>query len=239
MDPDLLKSFNRQIWTQCEFAFIAYDDLALQIADAAVALEWARSRDSEIAGLPLDQMLVRAREIAMHWSVRTWQPIQAFMTSAANIAVALWGQNGKRSVERAPLRRALDVDDSSPLHPISSLNNFAHFDERLEHWWESSPTHDFVDLEFDDAGSVSHGRLEHEIFRSYDPASGELVFWGQWYNLRSIMTEIERIAPRELGSCLARASGLNRRPRRVGSWSQFQRPVNMRPHASAVAVIQM
>jgi len=195
LDADLLKSFHRQIWTQCEFALIAYDDLGLQIADASVALEWARGRDTELTGLAKDEMVVRAREIAMQWSVRTWQPIQAFMTSATNVARALWGQDSKRLNERQPLRRSLEVENSSPLRLMSMHNNFEAFDERLDGWWRSSSGHDFVDLSFDGAGGPSGGRLEQEIFRSYDPATGELVFWGQRYELPSIVAEIERITP--------------------------------------------
>jgi len=194
MDPDLLKVFHRQIWTQCEFALIAYDELGLQIADAEVAREWAQRRSAEFSGLPFDEAFVRAQEIALEWRVRTWQPVQALLTAVGNIAKALWGADGRRSVERAPLRLALHVTDSSPLLPVAMRNNFDRFDEVLDDWWRSSPSHRYDDLDIAAAHADVGGTAMEDTFRSYDPVTEVVVFWGQRYFLPPIIDEIERVA---------------------------------------------
>jgi hypothetical protein len=194
MDPDLLKVFHRQIWTQCEFALIAYDELGLQIADAEAASEWAQRRSDEFTGLPFDEAFVRAQEIALEWRVRTWQPVQGLLTAVGNIAKALWGADGRRSAEREPLRLALDVRDSSPLRPCAMRNNFELFDEVLDDWWRSSLSHRYVDLDIAAERADLGGAAMQDTFRSYDPATEVVVFWGQRYVLPPIIDEIEHVA---------------------------------------------
>ena len=61
-----------------------------------------------------------------------WASIQNCLTAVANISKAMWGQGGKYSKERKPLRDSLGVGNNSPLKRTSMRNNFEHFDERLE-----------------------------------------------------------------------------------------------------------
>ena len=79
-------------------------------------------------------------------------------------------------------------------------NNFDHFDDRLDQWWRSSTSHNSLDLSFGDMRSAVKGLRDDEMFRSYDPATGDLFFWGQQYNLPSIMAEIHRISPLAIGA---------------------------------------
>jgi hypothetical protein len=184
-----------QIWTQCRFALLAIDALAAAIADMARRRNQPDARYDELVNLPFEQANARAAEIALDDSVRAWHPIQSFLTAIANISKALWGQGGKLAAERRDLRDSLDVDDTSPLQPTSMRNHFDHFDERLDEWWKRSEDHNYVDLRFGDVGSQIHGIPEDEMFRSFDPASGDLVFWGQRYNLPAIIDEIRKIMP--------------------------------------------
>jgi hypothetical protein len=43
----------------------------------------------------------------------TFYSLQNLLTSAANLSKAFWGQGGALTDERAPLRKSLDVTDSS------------------------------------------------------------------------------------------------------------------------------
>jgi hypothetical protein len=74
-------------------------------------------------------------------------------------------------------------------------NNFDHFDDRLDSWWYASARHNYVDLSIGDVVSAISGVPEEEMFRSYDPATGDVVFWGKRYNLPGIVDELKRIAP--------------------------------------------
>ncbi len=74
-----------------------------------------------------------------------WVGVPILLTGAANAAKAMWGQKGRLSVQRAPLRQSLEVDDTSPLKDVDMRNNFEHYDERLDRWWSDSPRHNIAD----------------------------------------------------------------------------------------------
>ena len=40
------------------------------------------------------------------------------------------------------------------------------------------------------------GTDDIDIFRSFDPQTGELAFWGQYFNLQEIVNEVVRIRPK-------------------------------------------
>lgn len=199
MDRQLLKLFALQIWTQCRFALIALQDLQTQLADSDAAQERAQRLYAGLAVLPPEAARVQAMAIAMEWPSRAWYPIQAFLTAVANISKSLWGQGGMFATERQQLRLVLGVPDGSPIGPTGMRNNFDHFDERLTSWWKSSSTHNYVDLSFGDPGRAISGIPESEMFRSYDPGTGDVIFWGSRYNIPEIAGEIERLSELALG----------------------------------------
>ena len=199
MDLRLIKLFQMQIWIQCKFAALAYDELTAQLAERSSnpRAAWEKDRDRSAAlsklGLSHEELTARSIEVTMEPGARAWHPVQSLLTATANISKALWGQGGKLTTGREPLRRSLDVDEDSPLKPTSMRNNFDHFDERLDAWWDRSVNHNYVDLGF---GDVHIGGIpEDEMFRSLNPQTGDLVFWGERYNLPEIMAEIHRIMP--------------------------------------------
>jgi hypothetical protein len=102
------------------------------------------------------------------------------------------GQGGKFSAEREPLRASLRVPADSPLRKVTMRNNFEHFDERLDAWWEKSAQHNHVDM-IVGPGSLVSGFADVEMFRQLDTRSGDLTFWGQRFNLPDIIAEIDRV----------------------------------------------
>ena len=194
MDPFLQKIFQDQVWTQCKFATFAYDDLVERLPKLNV--EQSPSDEyRELVGLPRDQLIARSAEITSERALRIWFPIQSFLTAAANISKILWGNDPAVAPACAPLRNALKVSEASPLRSRRMRNNFDHFDARVDTWWGKSSTHDFVDMNFGDLATMIEGVAEYEIFRKMDLQTGDVVFWGQRYNLPSINTEIRRIMP--------------------------------------------
>ncbi|MCA1704717.1 MAG: hypothetical protein LC808_16215 [Actinobacteria bacterium] len=142
------------------------------------------------------ERLARSVGIALSEGTRTWFPIQALLTAAANISKTLWGQNEQLAAQREPLRTALNVTDTSPLRTRLVRNRFDHYDETVDEWWRSSQGHNHVDLSFGDWGSSSvQGIAPQEIFRTFDPSTGDVVFWGQRYNIPEVVAEVERIMP--------------------------------------------
>lgn len=203
MDDHLIKIFQMQIWTQCRFAAIALDDFKVQLADADAARERAQPRYAKLATLDRGELTAAAYGIAMEWPVRTWAPIQAFLTAVANISKACWGQKGEFADVRAELRASLEVKDDSPIRPTTMRNHFDHFDEKLDQWWAKSTNHNYLDLSFGDMAVAVGGEGISQInkFRSFDPATGNLVFWGLSYHLPTVEKELARIERLALIAC--------------------------------------
>lgn len=120
-----------------------------------------------------------------------WIGIQNLLNAAANESKACWGQGGKLSKERKPLRDSLGVKASSPIRKTGLRNNFEHFDERLDDWWMKSKHHNFADMNVGTIGGLD----PIDSFRELDPRTMEVIFWGKRYNLRAIVAEAERILP--------------------------------------------
>ena len=128
-------------------------------------------------------------------TTRAWYALQNLLTATANISKVLWGSGGCKADERAALRASLELSDSSPLRDVSLRNHFEHFDERLMAWWLESERHNFVDVGIGTASGIS-GIDDRDMFRNYEPTTGEIVFWGQRYNVRVIVEEVHALLPR-------------------------------------------
>lgn len=127
-----------------------------------------------------------------------WIGAQVLLTGAANTSKALWGGGRERhkiSAEREPLRRSLQVEDSSPLSDVRMRNNFEHYDERLDKWWQESPQHNHLDRLLGPPESVS-GLNDIDRFRVYDPTTHDIVFWGERFNVQAIATAVSELLPR-------------------------------------------
>jgi len=194
VDPFLQKLFQDQVWTQCKFAALEYDALVERLPE----LNEEKGPSAEylaLVGLPSNELIARNTEVALERAFRIWSPIQSFLTATANISKILWGSEPAVAPARAPLREALKVSDASPLRSRRMRNNFDHFDARVDTWWGKSPTHNFVDMNFGDMATMIEGVPEDDMFRNMDLYTGDVVFWGQRYNLPSMNTEIRRIMP--------------------------------------------
>jgi hypothetical protein len=127
---------------------------------------------------------------------RAWSAIQNMLNAAANISKALWGSGGKLALERKAIRESIGLLDNSPLRDVAMRNNFEHIDERLDTWWKDSPDHNLMDFNFGDMHTAVKGIDEVDIFRSFAPTTGELIFWSQRFSLQAIATEIASIFPK-------------------------------------------
>jgi hypothetical protein len=214
MDPGLLRVFQLQVWIQARFAQFAYEELNRRIAN----LEADRARSEELAAqlptdIPGEEYLAQTIATVAEPGLRAWAPTQAILSAVANIAKALWGQGGKLELQRVPLRQSLNVSTPSPLQDTLMRNNFDHFDDRLDTWWIESETHMYLDRVFRDTAdfaSAYGAPATKDFLRSYDPATGDLVFWGDKYHLPTIMAEIDRIADAALRAFTKTSPSLRR-----------------------------
>ena len=123
-------------------------------------------------------------------AIAAFYAIQSLLVAAANLSKALW--DGRNPADRAPLRARLNVLDTSPLHPRDMRNHYEHFDERLDEWYRSSKSHNYVDVSVSSKAAI-HGVDEIDMFRTYDPQTGDLSFWGDKFNINQLVEEIRRL----------------------------------------------
>ncbi len=125
-----------------------------------------------------------------------WASVQNLLNAVANISKACWGSGGKLAAEREPLRSSLQLADSSPIRWTTVRNHWEHFDERLDEWWSGSPHHNFIDMNVMPRSAIHiQGMTDLDWFRNLDPQSGELTFWGDTFDLPTIVNEVRRIQP--------------------------------------------
>lgn len=119
--------------------------------------------------------------------------IQSLLNASANISKLLDPKN-----ERAPLRVALQVDEESIL--VSSeirdmRNNYEHFDERIDRWWNRSKGETFIDLLLGEF-PFTYSSEDVKVFRAYDDGMDRVLFWGTNIPLPELMDEISRLYAR-------------------------------------------
>lgn len=165
-DPDHLWIFQRQVAFQLRAVLFGAEDV-----NAAL-----RSMDSN-------------REAGFE---RLWFAIQNMLTAAANVSKACWGQSGRLSEARKPLRDSLGISDESPLLPTSMRNHFEHYDERLDEWQEESTDHNYGDMNI---AMQANFVGEIDSFRELDPGAMVVSFWGDKYDLGALVAEAERLLP--------------------------------------------
>jgi len=164
MDLMLLRTFQRQVATQCKYLLFAAQE----------------------ANVSMQQ----------HNVERIFYALQNILNAGANISKALWGQGGKLTAERKPLRDSIGISDDSPLREVTMRNNFEHFDERLDRWWKESTRHNHADHFIGPKDRMIVGIEAIDMFRMFDPQTKDLTFWGQEFNLQRLIDEIQLILPK-------------------------------------------
>jgi hypothetical protein len=172
MDQRLIRVFQNQISLQCEYILRAANEIN-------VALNPPSFETATVV----------------------FYAVQNLLNAAANISKALWGAGGRFADARQPLRDSLGIADTSPFREVTMRNNFEHFDERLDVWWRDSPAHSLADVNVGPAGMLGNFE-EIDIVRQFDPATTEVIFWGQRFSIQALVDEVGRVLPRlkaELG----------------------------------------
>lgn len=130
-----------------------------------------------------------------HNTTRVFYGLQNLLNAAANISKALWGQSGSLSAQRQTLRDSIGILDDSPLRNVTMRNNFEHFDERLDKWWNESQRHNSVDFNIGHKNAFGH-HDPIDYFRNFDPQTADLYFWSQEFNIKELITEVQTILPK-------------------------------------------
>lgn len=102
---------------------------------------------------------------------------------------------GTLATERGPVRRSLNISETSPLANTSLRNHLEHYDERIDRWYKESKNHIYVDFIIGRQDKAIIGVDTKNIFRFFDPETNEVIFWGEKYNLKSLVNEINILLP--------------------------------------------
>lgn len=125
---------------------------------------------------------------------RVMYAVQNLLNAGANISKMLWGQRGKKAEERAPLRDSIGISDTSPLREVTMRNHFEHMDERIDRWKSTSARKNYADMLIGPREMIE-GIEPTDTFRWFDPVSADVIFWGEAFNIQSLVTEAERVIP--------------------------------------------
>lgn len=129
-------------------------------------------------------------------STRAIYAIQNLLNAAANISKMLWGQKGKHSEARKPLRDSIGISDDSPLRKVTMRNHFEHMDERIDRWWAESEDHNHIDMIVGPRAAFDFDTAQIDMFRIFDPSTADVVFWGEEHNLEDLIQEVQQIMPK-------------------------------------------
>jgi len=99
-------------------------------------------------------------------------------------------------VERAnELRAAVQLPDNG--HPLKSRrirDHLEHFDERLDHWVQTSAHRNFAQDNIGPWGSIA-GIAETDVMRWYDPPTQGFIFRGESLDVQELVTAIDQLLP--------------------------------------------
>lgn len=124
-----------------------------------------------------------------------WANVQNLLTACANIAKGLWGQSGKLAAEREPLRRSLGIADESPFSNVDLRNHLEHYDEQLDRWYATSTNHNYADYIIGPAARMFVGLDPGDVFRHFDPETGDVIFWGEHYSIGALRDALQALLP--------------------------------------------
>ncbi len=123
-----------------------------------------------------------------------WAGVQNLLAASANIAKAAWGAGGNLADVRQALRESLVIDDENPIANVDLRNHLEHYDERLDRWYRTSERRNHADYLTGPPGMIS-GIESSDVFRHFDPDSGDVIFWGEHYNLPQLVKAISVLLP--------------------------------------------
>jgi hypothetical protein len=132
----------------------------------------------------------------------TWFSLQNLIAATANLSKLLWGlgppPKGPKAARRTPLRDRLGVTDLWSLAARQLRDDLEHMDQRIEKWAEESRNRNFIDGTIGPVSDFGGGEGvgPYDRFRHYDPTTQTVYFWGNRFDIASVLPEIRNLANR-------------------------------------------
>lgn len=145
-------------------------------------------------------------EAPLDWQQRgfvqgeVFRSIHSLLTHASNISRIFWPpkNSGKTSLIRIErgrdLRTYIGLLDDHPLKKRTLRDHLEHFDERLDHWRETSKRRNFAQDNIGRWGSIA-GIEESNVMRWYDPNARRFIFRGESFDIQELVSAIDMLLP--------------------------------------------
>jgi hypothetical protein len=198
----LLRLFCEEVATQCKYLVRASEGLSSAISQSdkppPFLTQKVGSEAEFVAGVEAHRVrLAEYGQRRREANDRLWLNAHVFVVTAANISKLLWGSDSKRATEREALRKLLQVTDEFAFQDRKVRHHFEHLDERLEKWHTASknrPAQIFIDHVVGPVAEiVDPSPAPKEVFRHYDPETGQLTFWGDAVSVLQLTRDAGRL----------------------------------------------
>lgn len=166
MDEKTLRIFQRAVLQQCEFAFIAMNDLKF----------FLEQDDQNRIWYSIQSYLIAVANVSKY----LWPPVGRKKS------------DGGRQLRASVLRASLHADQLVTLRNRTLRDHFEHFDERIDKWAETSKERYFADSIVHDDVTIKW-LMEGDSFRILNRNTLELTFNGQLFSLTDFNTELENV----------------------------------------------
>lgn len=182
MDDFVRRVYLYEVATQCQFALNA-----VKVLNTLLSQPNEVEHEHELTSQPNSNQEI-------------FRTLHSLLTHASNVSKLLWpapsqGESkGKfkspRSIRAEELRKFLGLPENNhPLKSRSIRNHLEHFDERLDQWQKNSVRKNFIQDNIGPLGSIGDFD-EGDIMRWYDPATKQMIFCGESFDIQQIVSGI-------------------------------------------------
>ncbi|WP_426713424.1 hypothetical protein [Chromobacterium violaceum] len=177
MDDFDQKVFLMEIEAQCTYALQAIQNLNMAIGGM------------HATGVDHQRMKFLFRE--------TFRSLHSFLTHTSNISKMIWPIDSKkhrdiRNARAAHLKTLLKIDDENPIKSRELRDHLEHYDERLDHWAQTS-THKNIAADNIGDWEAIQGLDSGDFMRWYDPADKSFRFRGVRYDINELFLAVQAL----------------------------------------------
>jgi hypothetical protein len=130
-----------------------------------------------------------------------FRSLHSLLTHASNVSRLFWPPAGQspgakqREARGRLLRERVGLpDEAHPLHKRTLRDHLEHFDERIDHWRETSVRKNYVQDVVGPKGMIQ-GLDETDMMRWYDPGRKTFLFRGEEFNVQELVSAVDALHP--------------------------------------------
>lgn len=130
-----------------------------------------------------------------------FRSVHSLLTHASNISRIFWPPSGRgqkaemRGQRGKILREKVGLpDEDHPLHKRTLRDHLEHFDERIDHWRETSIRKNYAQDLVGPKGMIQ-GLEETDMMRWYDPERKCFMFRGENFDIQELVSAIDALRP--------------------------------------------